>query len=89
MARKLFRSHRIDHRADPRDTIGREAALLGMRLHGRLVGRVIDAVDLVVGDVTMDPLDLRSHAVQHAAGLLRDRFQFVRWQFSSSAYPSG
>src|SRR5262249_35223630 len=46
--------------------------------------RTVDAIDLVVGDVALDPLNRRAHALQHAARLLRDRLQFLPRQFSGS-----
>jgi hypothetical protein len=41
---------------------GRYPDALSVLPDGRLVGREIDAVDLVLGDVALDPLDLRARA---------------------------
>jgi hypothetical protein len=38
-----------------------------MLKHHLLVGSDIDAVDLVVGDITLHPLDLGSQTLEHAA----------------------
>src|SRR5205085_10129357 len=40
-------------------------------------GRDVDAVDLVVGDVALLPLDRRAHGLEHLARLLRDRLQLA------------
>src|ERR1700758_536370 len=45
---------RIDYRAYPRDAVGRKAAFLCMRPHRRLIGRDIDAIDLVIGHKALD-----------------------------------
>jgi hypothetical protein len=43
--------------------VGREAALPRVLAPHRLVGRLVDAAELVVGHVAGDPLDLGTHAV--------------------------
>ena len=43
-----------------------------------LVGREIDAVNLVARDVALHPLDLRAELVQDAAGFLRDPLELFR-----------
>src|SRR5262245_10070512 len=55
-----------------------------MGSHGCLIRRNVNAVDLVVGDVALDPLDLRPHAVQDAARFLRDGLQLLHRQFPGS-----
>src|SRR5580658_5734231 len=62
----------IDDAADLRDAVGREAALARMLPYHLLVGRDVNAVNLVVGDVALQPLDLRAEIGEHRAGLLRD-----------------
>jgi hypothetical protein len=48
------------------------------------VGRDVDAVNFVVGDVALDPLNLRAHSLQDTARLLRNCLQLLFRQFSSS-----
>jgi serine/threonine protein kinase len=67
-----LRRRRVDHRRDLGHPVGREATLPGMLAHHGFVRRAIDAVDLVAGHLAVDPLDLRAHLVEHAAGLLGD-----------------
>jgi len=40
--------------------------------HSRLIWRDIDAVQLVVSDVGLNPLNLRTHVPEYAAGRLGD-----------------
>src|SRR5258706_12423579 len=70
-----FRGDRVDHRPDARYLVRGKPALLGVLAHGRLVGRDVYAIDLVVGDIAVDPLDLRAHGLQDAAGLLGDALE--------------
>ena len=63
-----------------------EAAALCVLAHGRLVRRDVDAVDLVARDVALDPLYLRPHLAQHAAGLLRNSLQLLRGQIARAGY---
>src|SRR5262245_40360434 len=51
--------------------------------HG-LVGRTINAIDLVIGYEALDPLNLWAKVVQHAARLLRDRVQLLLREFARS-----
>jgi hypothetical protein len=47
-------------------------------LHHHLLVRCdVDAVDPVVRDVAVDPLDARPEMLQHAAGFLRDGHELV------------
>src|SRR5438105_15016793 len=82
MQTQSLRRGRINHRAHLRDAIGREAALFGVLAHGLFIGRDVDAIDLVVGDVTLHPLDLWAHAAQHSARFLRDALQLRFGQLS-------
>ena len=72
----------VDHRTHARYAIRRESTLLRMCAHGRFIWRDVDTVNLVVGDEALQPLNLRPHALQHAAGLLRDSLQFVLRQLT-------
>ena len=48
-----------------------------MLAHHLLVGSDVDAVDFVIGDVALQPLDLWAELVQHRAGFLRDGLNLV------------
>src|SRR6185369_11465407 len=75
---------RIDHRDDAVDAIGREATELRVPAHHRLVGRLVHAVDAVARHVALDPLDLRAHAAEHAARLLRNGLEVGRGQLAGA-----
>src|SRR5215813_14231265 len=77
-----LRRCRVDHAFHFRDPVGREAALLSVLTDHLLIGRDVDAVNLVVRNEALDPLDLRSEVAQHAARLLRDGVQFVGAEFA-------
>ena len=49
-----------------------------MLSHHLLVGSDVNTVNLVLSNVAVQPLDLRTLAVQDAAGLLRDGDNLVR-----------
>ena len=51
----------VDDAPDGGNAVRREAALLGVLADRRLVWRDINAVNLVVGHVAVQPLDLRTH----------------------------
>src|SRR5437763_11070724 len=78
----LFRGCWVDHSAHSRHTIRQEAALFGVLAHGLFIGRDVDAIDLVVGHVTLHPLDLWAHAAQHPTRFLRDALQLRFRQLS-------
>src|SRR6516225_8028916 len=75
---------RVDYRAHARDAVSRKAAQLCMRAHCGFVWRDIDAIDFVVGDETLKPLDLRPHVLQDTTGLLRDRLQVLLWPLAGT-----
>src|SRR5690606_1456083 len=66
----FVRCRRIDDGADGGDLVGGEARLLGMFPDQLSTWRVVDAVDLVTGHVTMDPLNFRAHLCKYAVGVL-------------------
>lgn len=68
----LLFGDRIDDRRHNADAVYGEAAEFGVAADGCLIGGDVDAVDLVFGDVAVDPLDLRSEGAEHVAGLLAD-----------------
>src|SRR5262249_38784762 len=74
--RRCFESNlgrrRVDDRFDFRDAVRRKSALLRVFADQCLAGRVVNAIDLVGGDVAVDPLNLRAEVLEHPAGFLRD-----------------
>ena len=68
----LLRACRVEKPAHGGDAIGRKAYTPGVFLDGRLVRGEIDAVDLVAGNVAMEPLDLGTHSLQNVDRLLGD-----------------
>src|SRR5882762_4791420 len=72
------RGRRIDDRLDFRDRIGGEAAFSCMLANELFVGRDVDAVNLDIGDVAVDPLNLRAELAKNAAGRLGYRLQLLR-----------
>src|SRR5438093_13530056 len=75
---RSLRGRGVDHGPDLGDLVGREAPLLGVLPHHVRVGRDVHAVELVIGDVAGDPLDLGSQVLEHAARLLRDPLELLR-----------
>lgn len=65
-----------------RNAVRREAALLSMLANHLFIRRDVDAVDLVIGHVTLEPLNLRSQLLQHSTGLLRDALKLLWRQLS-------
>src|ERR1035441_5010189 len=55
--------------------VGWKSAHLGVFTDRFFVRRDVNAIDFVVGDIAVEPLNLRSHFGQHTAGLLRNRSQ--------------
>src|SRR5450432_1552666 len=51
--------------------------------HHLFIGRNVDAINLVLRNIAVQPLDLRPHVVQHTARFLRDRHHIRR---SDAAY---
>ncbi len=60
----LAQVSRVNETAYCRDTIGRNACSAGMLPDAVFVRREVNAIDLVLGDVTVEPLNLRPHCVQ-------------------------
>src|SRR5205085_3475234 len=84
--RRLFRGRRIDDRSDLVDLIGGKAAALGMLADQILVGGAIDAINLVVGDVAVDPLDLRPEITEDGAGGLRGHLEVFGTELPSTRH---
>src|SRR5580704_4495099 len=57
----------IDDCLDLGNAVSGEASLAGVFANHFLVGRVVDAVDFVIGNVAMDPLDGGAKVAQNAA----------------------
>jgi hypothetical protein len=55
----LFGCGRVDIDQNFADGVGRETALIGVFAYHVLIGRYINAVDFISGNVTVDPLYLR------------------------------
>jgi len=80
----VLRACRIKESAYGGDAIGRKTYTLGVFMDGRLVRGEVDAVHLVAGYVTMEPLNLWTHSPQNADRLLRDFPQLCVGQLTSS-----
>ena len=82
----LFGGGRIDHRPDPGDAVGGEARRFRVLADQLLARRAVNAVDLVVGDVGMDPLDFRPELAENRAGALRRTLEVGRTQLANSRH---
>lgn len=80
----LFRGCGVDGGADLGDLIGREAALFGVLEDGSFVGGDVDAVDFVVGNVAVKPLDLGAEVAENAAGSLGDGLELIGSELASA-----
>src|SRR5208337_3663297 len=80
--RVLFAGCGIEDRTDSRNGICRESALLSVLANCFLIRGDVDAVNLVVGDKALDPLNAGPNGLHHRAGLLRDGVQLIRGQLS-------
>jgi hypothetical protein len=85
---RLLCGCRIDHRPNSRDPVRRKTTLLGMLTYCVFIGRHVYAVDFVVRDVALNPLNLSAHLSQNSARLLRYCPELLRresalfWNFS-------
>src|SRR6202042_3397758 len=82
--RRLFGGGGVYYGADLRDFVGGKAAGLCVLPYGVFVGSDVDAIDFVVGDIAVQPLDLRPHVAQDAAGCLGDSLQLFRRELAGS-----
>src|ERR1700756_1065376 len=73
-----------DQSADGRDAISRKASALCVLANGSLVWSEINAVNLVAGDVALQPLNLRAHAPKNGQRFAGDLTEFRVRQISSS-----
>ena len=74
---ELLGCRRINLCGNSGDTIRRKASTLGVLQNQFFIRCDVNAVDLVVGHIAVDPLDLGTHLLEHAAGLLGDALQRV------------
>src|SRR3954469_22354555 len=81
----FFRCSGINYRLDFRDLVGRKISLAGVFSYHLLIGRDVDAVNLVIGYVAMDPLNLRAEFAEYSTGFLRDSLKLV-WRQLSRAW---
>ncbi len=56
----------IDYLLHRRDAVSRKAAALGVLANSLFIGSDVDAVDLIISHVTLDPLDFRAKLIEHA-----------------------
>src|SRR6266481_3896672 len=68
----------INDRLNLRNPVRRKAALLCVLANHFLVGRDVDAVKFVAGDIALLPLNLRTHLLQNSARCLRRRLELFR-----------
>ena len=74
----------VDDAADLSNRVRWESPLSGMFPDEILVRRNVDAVDLVSGDIAVDPLNLGTEPAEDAAGGFGDGFELVVREFSSA-----
>jgi hypothetical protein len=77
-SRKLLAGCWIDDRTHLGDAVGGESAHLGVLAYCFFIRGDVDAVDLVVGSVALQPLDLWTQLAQDSTGCLRDSLQLFR-----------
>src|SRR3954453_2433231 len=71
---------------DLRNLVAWKAAESGMLADHVFVRRAVDAVELVIGDVAVDPLDLWSEIVENRARSLRCMLEVCRAEFPPSGH---
>src|SRR5229473_7729788 len=74
MANSVLRSCGVNNGFDLGDLICWEPTETSMLKHQLLIRSDVDAIELVVGHIALNPLNLRSHLVQHIAGSHRQGF---------------
>lgn len=68
--RLILGSGRINHGFDLGNAVGGKLALFGMRSDRSLVGCDVEAINLIIRYVALQPLNLWTHCVQDITGLL-------------------
>jgi hypothetical protein len=74
---RLAQGGRVNETADRRDTVGWDTCSARMFPDAVFIRSEVNAIDLVLGDVTVEPLDLRPHSTQNlqrAQGHLPDLY---------------
>src|SRR5215204_3766584 len=71
----FLRGGRVDNRFNLRDVVCRKAAAPRVLVDHFFTRRDVDAIEFIIRDVTLNPLNLRSHLIQNVAGSLRHRLQ--------------
>src|SRR5690242_17438112 len=82
----LLRGRRIDHASHLRDLVRGKAPALRVLADHLLVWCAIDAVDLIVRNVAVDPLDLRPEVAKHVARGLRRGLEVGRVELPNAGH---
>src|ERR1035438_8899272 len=80
----VFRSGGVNHRFDFRDGIHGKLTTTGVLTNDFSVGGDIDAIDLVVRNITLHPLNLRPQRLHNTTGRLRNYSELLRGQLARS-----
>src|SRR5260370_2361123 len=80
----LLSRGRVDYGPDFRDLVSRKAALPRVFAYSVLIRSDIDAINLVLGYIAVQPLHLGTKISENAAGFLGDRLQLLWLQISCS-----
>src|SRR5438046_1214353 len=73
----LFSRRGIDNRRDLGNLVGRKSTLPCVFANHLFIGGAVNAVDLVVRHITLDPLNLRSQVPEHSTRFLRNGVELV------------
>ena len=74
---RLVQGGRVNKTPHCRDTVGWDTCAARMLANGVFIRRQVNAIDFVLGDVTVEPLNLRPHGAQNlqrAQGNLPDLY---------------
>ncbi|MDX6458083.1 MAG: hypothetical protein QOE55_1780 [Acidobacteriaceae bacterium] len=74
---QLVQGERVNETADCRDTVGWNTCAARVLPNAVFIRRQVNAIDFVLGDVTVEPLNLRPHSIQslqRAQGHLPDLY---------------
>ena len=61
---RLVQGERVNETAHRRDTVGWHSCAARMLPNAVFIRREVNAIDLILGHVTMEPLNLRPHGTQ-------------------------
>jgi|HubBroStandDraft_4_1064222.scaffolds.fasta_scaffold296455_2 hypothetical protein len=85
---RLLRSRWIDEPPHSRDAIGRDTDFLRVFPDQSFVGSEVHAIDLVAGDVALQPLNFGAHLPENLNGFAREFLDFgVRKISGSGDFP--